>query len=536
MTVNRCLCNVAPALLSGTLLVLAYPKFDADWVIWFSLVPLLLSLDGRGLRAAVALSYLTGLICFSGVFSWVWTADGFTPFDYVLVMTTYIPHYVSLWGVAVVWIRRRTGWPLLWIAPPLWVAQEYARVHAGFLSAPGMLLGHTQYQHPAMMQICSVTGVYGLSFLIACVNAAIADTILTKAAIRRPADSLASVARAVLPLASVLALVLGTALYGHFMISSPRSDGSLRVALVQANIPQDHKWDKAFLEATLAQYSRLTRTMAEQAKPQLIIWPETAVPADIGHDARVRGRVAALAREVHTPLLVGSSEYAKFTDTKLKGKYFNSVFLISPEGSLAGQYRKMVLFPFGEYDPLNGWIAWPKAMASALGNVTAGEEYTVFHVGPAAFGATICWEAVFPDHVRELVRHGARMIVSATNEAWFGESAAAAQLLSVTAFRAVEHRVAVARAANSGLSAFIDPYGRITERLTGPGGKELFVEGVLTADVSIVNQPTLYTKYGDVFALVLIALSGLLAVFAWRAQQTHAVSSLDRWRWEGERA
>jgi len=536
MIVKRFFCNVAPAFLSGALLVLAYPKFDADWVIWFSLVPLLLALEGRCLSAAFALSYVTGLVCFSGVFSWVWTADGFTPFDYLLVMTTYVPHYVSLWGLAVVWIRRRTGWPLLWIAPPLWVAQEYARVHTGFLSAPGMLLGHTQYLHPAMMQICSVTGVYGLSFLIACVNAAIADLILTPAAIRRPTGSPAALARACVPLASVLLLVLGTALYGHLIISSPRSEGSLRVALVQANIPQDHKWDKAFLESTLTQYSRLTRAVAEQAKPELIIWPETAVPADIGHDAMVRGRVAALAREVNTPLLVGSSEYAKFTDTKLKEKYFNSMFLVSPDGTLTGQYRKMVLFPFGEYDPLKGLIAWPKAMASAMGNMVAGDEYTVFHIGPATFGATICFEAAFPDHFRELARRGAHFVVSSTNEAWFGDTAAAYHLLSITVFRAAEHRVAIVRAANSGLSAFIDPYGRITERLTGPGGKELFVDGVLTADVAILNQPTLYTKYGDVFALVLIALAGLLAVFAWRAQQTHAVSPLDRWRWEGERA
>src|SRR5205823_1155342 len=191
-------------------------------------------------------------------------------------------------------------------------------------------------------------------------------------------------------------------------------------------------------------------------------------------------------------------------------KFYNSVFLFSPTGAIEGQYRKIHLVPFGEYEPLQGIIHWPKSIVAAMGGLLAGEEITTFTVANTTLATAICWEILFPDLVRDFVKAGARLIVNTTNEAWLGDTVAPRQMLGIAAFRAVEHRVAVVRAANTGISGFIDPFGRITDRLRAPDGREAFVEGVLTAHTIVSASTTFYTRYGDAFAFTQIALCILL--------------------------
>jgi apolipoprotein N-acyltransferase len=500
---------------SAVLLILSFPKFDVAALAWVGLVPLLVALEGKGLKEAFLLSYMTGLAFFAGIFYWIWLVDGFKLIDYVLLGVVYVPQYVTLWGGGLNWLRKKTGLPAALIAPPLWVTLEYIRSHASFLSLPWMLLGHSQYHYHSLMQITSFTGVYGLTFLIVLVNAAIAEAI-SYVRQRSPGLITASALRRS-PLISLMVasfLLIATSLYGLLVLSKGLAGERLKVALVQGNIAQERKWDSSYRQTILDRYAGLTWQAAQQA-PALIIWPETAVPGDVQHVPELQQKVGQLAIDTQSYLLVGSAEHAKFTNRGLRGKYYNSMVLVTPEGRIALEYRKIALVPFGEYVPLMDYVTWPKAIASAMGDFLPGDRYTLFTMGRATFGAVICWETIFPDLFREFVKQGARFMVNGTNEAWFGQTSASHQLLAMTAFRAAENRVPIVRAANTGISAVIDPFGRITERLRGPDQKELFVEGVLIGDLHLSHDATFYTRHGDVFALVQIAVCTVLLLRAW---------------------
>ena len=493
------------AALSAILLVLSVPKFDLSHLAWVALAPLLVALDGKSVPRACGLAFVTGIAFFAGLFYWIWAVPAYNVFD-ELLLATYLSPYIGLWGLAVNWIRKRTGLGIALVAPPIWVTGEYVRSNLGFLSLPWMLLGHSQYSHPLLLQMTSVTGVYGLSFLIVLVNAAVAETICRnrhELSIRRAIFQ----SRLVVPtsLCVSLILVIGTAAYGFFVVSRGFHGERVTVAVVQGNIPQGRKWERSHVPTILERYASLTRQAVGDA-PSLIVWPETAVPGDVQRHPQLREYVSRLAIETNTHLFVGSSEQAKFEDRKLTGKLYNSMFLFSPDGNIGGQYRKIALIPFGEYEPLRGVVPWPKAIVGAVGHFLPGDRHTVFTVSGFSFGSVLCWEIIFPDLFRQFVKRGAGFMVNATNEAWFNETAVPYQLLAMSAFRAAENRVSIVRAGNTGISAFIDPFGRITSRLRRPDHKELFVEGVLTGSVPVSPGGTLYTEHGDLFAWSQIAL------------------------------
>ncbi|MBA7674590.1 Apolipoprotein N-acyltransferase [subsurface metagenome] len=192
--------------------------------------------------------------------------------------------------------------------------------------------------------------------------------------------------------------------------------------------------------------------------------------------------------------------------------YSNSEFLISPSGRLEAQYNKIRLLPFNEYVPFKGKITWPKWITTVKESFLPGESYTLFQVSGAKFGTPICWENMFPDFFRRFVLDGANLMVSVTNEGFFGRTAAPHQTLAMNVFRAVENRVAVVRAAPTGISAFINPSGEIVDRVRDGNGKDLFVSGFLVRDVPLSNTKTFYTMYGDIFAYVVIGMAGLIIV------------------------
>ena len=503
------------ALFSGVLLILSFPKFSLSVLAWVGLVPLLIALEGKGLKRAFFLSCVTGLVFFVGSFYWIWSVSAFNLVNFAL-LAVYVSPYVGFWGLIVNWVGKTSGLSAMSIAPPLWVALEYVRSHVSFLSLPWMLLGHSQYQHPSLIQITAFTGVYGLSFLIVLMNAAIAETISSVRRGRFEPVTVSALQRH--PLISLMIAglpVMAIYLYGASILSRGSEGETIRVALVQGNIPQKQKWDESFRQTILDRYTSLTRNAVPREGAALIIWPETAVPGDVQHDPKLQREVGQVAIDMNTHLLVGSSEYAKFTDRKARDKIYNSMVLLSPEGKVAGEYRKIGLVPFGEYEPLRGVVTWPKAVASARGDILPGDEYTLFTVGGTTFGVTICWENIFPDLFREFVKRGARFMVNATNEARFGDTATPHQFLAMSVFRAAENRVAIARVANTGISAFIDPFGRVTDRLRGADRKELFVEGVLIGDVVLSKERTFYTRYGDLFAFATIALCAFTLIYSW---------------------
>jgi apolipoprotein N-acyltransferase len=321
-----------------------------------------------------------------------------------------------------------------------------------------------------------------VSFLLALVNAALAWA-LTLWTPRAAAVS-----------AIVVVSSVGVAL-GAGAAHSARSDGSLPVGLVQGNIDQAIKWEKAHQRATLEIYADLTRRAA--AGSRLIVWPEAAVPAYVRYEPWVLGWLSQLAADVGAPLLVGAPDARQ--DGRVT-RYLNTAFLVEPPG-LRARYDKMHLVPFGEYVPLKGLLFFVEAIAAEIGDFTPGRERVIFPLEGAPFGTVICYEVIFPDLFRRFVRDGARFMVNITNDAWFGDSGGPLQHLAMVPLRAVENGVAVARAANTGVSALVHPSGRIDPQLG------LFRRGALTVDVPLRAGQTLYTRVGDLFAYAMGAVT-----------------------------
>ena len=294
-------------------------------------------------------------------------------------------------------------------------------------------------------------------------------------------------------------LFLLNLIYGLSVISDSVSGRAVRVAVVQGNIEQAKKWDQRYAAFIMDVYADLTQKAAA-SQPQLIIWPETATPRSISSDPQLYHRVKAIAAAAQSPLLLGSSQLQKFKVNDLKSaKYINSAYLITPSiGSNDKQrYDKIRLFPFGEYLPYKQTIPWSFINIPEIAAYIPGNNYTVFTLPHFQFGVTICWENLFSGLVRQFVRQGAQLIINITNEAWFGETAAPYQFLSMSVLRAVENGRYVIRCANTGISCFIDSHGRIVKRLQAKNGKDVFIRGILVGSIVPITKKTFYTSHGD---------------------------------------
>ncbi len=497
------------ALLSAVLLVLSFPNFDLGFVAWIALVPLLLALRNTSIRSTLILSWISGASFFMGVFSWINSVKGVTLLHYS-ILGLYLGLYFPLFGLFFYFISRKTKLRLVITAPPLWVAIEYLRSNAGFAALPMGFLGHTQHQNVSLIQIASFTGAYGISFLIILANAVIADLIVSWIEKKEQEEPLGLARSPVFRGSVVLAMILIVWILGYTSLPSPLSGRPLSMAVVQGNIPQEIKWKREYREQILTKYENLSEE-ASKSKPQLIIWPEASTPGFVLSDQGLLERMVSTIRRMDAYLLAGSSEYPKFGKKQIKLKSGNTALFFSPEGKILGQYLKIYLVPFGEYVPYEGIIHWPEFIVpKGMNSDVAGTERVLFEIERTKFGTLICSEILYPELSRCMVKQGAGFLVNISNEAWFGKGALPYQALSIAVFRAVENRVNLVRCANTGVSGFIDPHGRVTARLTN-GGEDLFVEGTLTRKIFLSSPGTFYTHYGDVFAYGCIAFSiGLL--------------------------
>lgn len=473
------------ALLSSALLVLSFPGFDIEPLAWFALVPLFIALKDRGPMASFTLCALTGIAFFAGVFYWINLLDGFGWLERIM-LGIYVGPVFGLFGLLFSLVSRRTKLPSIIIAPVLWVSVEYLRSHFFFLALPWALLGHSQYLNIPLIQVASITGAYGVSFLVLMSNAALSALALDRTKALRPA----------IAAFLIIAAVHG---YGFLVISGAQGTDRVAVTVIQGNIPQNIKWDPKHRKQIFEKHVRLTREAAEGSPASLIVWPEAAVHT-LTSDFYLLKSVTGLARDTGTHLLLGSSQRPKFGSFDFRRVHrFNSALLVSPKGRLLERYDKIRLLPFSEYLPYRGLLPWPSRFAAGADDLIPGDEYTVFEVDGARFGVLICWENIFPDLFRQFVKNGAGFMVNITNESRFGETAAPYQFVSMSVFRAAENRVSVARSANTGISGFIDPYGRIIGMVQA-NDKEIFVEGYLTREIPISQKKTFYTMYGDIFA------------------------------------
>lgn len=505
--------KIASSLLSALFLFLAFPPSDLGGFAWLALVPLFLAIRGAGPVVSAALCGTTGVLFIGGACAWINVIGGVGPAEFLLMALSY-GIFTALFGLLHDAATRRTRLPSVVIAPILWVAIEYVRANVGFMSHHWGLLAHSQYRFLPAIQVASIGGPYAVSFLVVLSNATLAEVAQEWADAGGKGKEWYRALMTTVPVPAVL--IVATIAWGAWRISSsPPPERTLRIAVVQGNIPQDVRWEPEHRKWILEKHVALSRKAAAESHPSLIVWPETSVPGILTFDPSLQRTLSGLARGTGANLLLGGAQQQKFNPALgAKQPRTNSVVLMNPHGLPIGRYDKIVLIPFGEYLPLRGKFPWPRKLAEGAGHFLAGRKYTVLNVEGVPVSAPICWETFFPDHIRHFVAGGARLLVNVTNEAWFGDTAAPRQFLSMNVFRAVENGVPLVRCANTGISAFVDPYGRVLGRVSH-GGKDVFVEGYLTMDVPIppAGTRTVYTRHGDMFSKGCLGVSGLMALY-----------------------
>jgi apolipoprotein N-acyltransferase len=318
------------SLASAGLLILAFPPFEAAYLAWIGLVPLLAAIRSRGPAEAGALAYLTGISFFMGVFSWINVIPGFTRTDFLL-LGVYLGAYWGLFGLSLNFLTRRGGLSPVLAAPVIWVSLEYLRSQAGFLALPWALLGQSQYQVLPVIQMAAFTGVYGISFVIVLVNAFWSEIIL--ALVARSRGNPARRVMRLLPSAlATLGVVTVALVYGFWALSAKPTGEGIRTGLIQGNIPQTIKWQNQYRTMILEKYCRLTTQAAQADHPTLVLWPESAVPGPFLQDVQATRTILTLAQSLRIHLLLGSAQRPKLGEPNwvLTHRY-NSVFFISPE-------------------------------------------------------------------------------------------------------------------------------------------------------------------------------------------------------------
>jgi apolipoprotein N-acyltransferase len=436
-----------------------------------------------------------------------------------VILDVYFGLLTGILGLTISFIARRRNYAMaLFVAPFWWVLYEFLRSNLSFLALPWGLLAHTQYRHPVVIQLASLTGVYGVSFLIVLVNAALTGLLLWCFALWKKKSGRAaaepSTHGAFLLAAVAVALLSFSLLFGYLEGKREISGERIKIALIQGNIAQREKWDAAYAQEIMKIYTSLSQEAAA-AKPILIVWPETATPRSITVDPKIYQQVTRVAASTGAYLLLGSAQAQKF-NVKDPGKsqYMNSAFLIPPQFGNAKpeRYDKIRLLPFGEFLPYRDQIPWALIGIPDIREYLPGKEYHLLTLAEHRFAAPICWENIFPSMGRIFVCNGAEFIINITNEAWFGKTAAPYQFLSMNVFRAAENRRYVLRCANTGISCIIDPYGRILSRVADDNGNDLFVRGYLTGYLTPLKAKTVYTRYGEWFVWLCASVSAILVL------------------------
>nr|MBP6715318.1 apolipoprotein N-acyltransferase [Acidobacteriota bacterium] len=350
--------------------------------------------------------------------------------------------------------------------------------------------GSSQGSVLPIAQLASVTGVYGVSFLVALVSAAAAVLGLS----RRPRQLIAVV--------GVVAVLAAVTVGGMLRLADNRlaeSGRVLRVGLIQGNVEQDQKWDPRFRDAIVSRYLTLSRE-AILSGAQLVVWPEASTPFFIDRDSALAEPIRTLAEQTRTPFVIGTDE---FDGTNI----FNAASVIGADGRGRGSYRKMHLVPFGEYVPLKKLLFFVGPLVEAVSDFAPGTEASVLDVGEGVRASVaICYESTYPSLTRAFAQGGAQLLLVITNDAWFGTSSAAYQHFQMGAMRAIENGRYLARAANTGITAVVDPYGRVVKQAG------MFEPLGLTADVRLLDSRTIYTRTGDLMAWLCAALTACVAV------------------------
>ncbi len=505
----------AASAFSGALMFACFPRLGWNWMVWVACLPLLAALVSEPrLRRAFLLGYFSGAIFLVGSCYWfVEVMERYGRLSPALAVGALLLFVVvssvffGLFGLVEAWVARRSVAKALMLSPFLWVSMEVARTYliSGF---PWNLLGYA-VPSSGLRQMASTTAVYGLSFL------AVATSALAARVFAAPRQMSQGITLAFWPALLVVA---------NLILTPPTLPPSTnQVYLLQPNVPLDESalenwapWrDRTQLNrlvtTTVSAVCRDLGSAVESFRTDcsgsrsisrspglLIIWAENPAPFYFDRDAIFREAIETLARSTHAYVIFNTVTFVGQDNASPK----NSAIVLNPDGQPIVQYDKIHLVPFGEYVP---WWAFPGKVGkvtSEVGNYVPGSSYQVADTPEGKIGIFICYEAIFPQLVRRLAAAGAEVLVNISNDGWYGESSAAYQHLEMARWRAIENRRFLLRATNDGVTAVIDPYGRVVVEL--PRHQAL----VLAGHFDYLKRRTFYTSYGDVFAWLCVAVAG----------------------------
>ena len=498
------------ACLSGALFVLSFPTFDLWPLGWVALIPLLVAIDGVKPKEGLKLGWICGAIYFSGMTYWILPLYPYANIPAViagmLLLTGYLSSYIAAFAWAVRWVDPRSGISYALFCAAVWTALELIRGWL-FTGLPWGSLGHSQYKNLPIAQIASITGVGGISFLMALTNASIAHLLLNLKEWRSRIKTLA------LP----LALIALSLCYGLWTLARPIDyKGEIKIALLPGNVKQ---WEKMYVNPlrTFSKYLNLLDSVIPE-KPDLIVMPETHVlmdllnPANSSYLKLIQGKL----RESGSYLLFGIPH-----TEEADGEYldYNAAILLSPEGEVVGKYYKQHLVPISEYLPFRRYL--PESIVRKVAGVAdfaKGKEDVVFTLpNGARFGVVICFESVFPNIFRRFIRKGVDFMGIITNDAWFEGTSAPYQHYAMAPFRAIETRKAIFRCANKGVTCVIDPKGRVISGVVKPDEDE-----VLIAELPLHPGTTIYARLGEWLPLSSLAGSLIYAFAKKHRRKQHA--------------
>jgi apolipoprotein N-acyltransferase len=489
---------------SSVLLVLAFPRYNFFAFAWFSFVALFLLLDNVSRGKAFRIAYLSGFIFFFSTLYWFLHVTSIG----TVLLVAYLSLYFGLFGLAYHFFSKEKLLLKALAIPSAWVALEYMR--SNFLSGFGWAsLAYSQYHNLPMIQIADVTGQYGVSFVVMLINVLLKEMygsfrqfILVEQK-QVPAQRQSILKSLLIQCVVTVSVLAGVWFYGNLRLKETSFDDTMKVTVIQPNIAQEMKWEEFFWPFILQEHMDLTREALAQPS-DLIVWPETSFPGFVGEKEELLPALTAFVASVGKPFVFGAIE-------NQDEQYYNSSFFVSAQGRIVETYHKLHLVPFGEFLPLRKVLPFLEDLVP-IEDFTSGKDFVLF---PLSFvkkslaeykaAVLICFEDTVPQLSREFVRRGANVLVNVTNDAWFGDTKAPFMHLQASVFRTIENRRFLIRSANTGVSCFIAPSGRIYEGVRNEDGKAAYVRGFASADVGLKTQKTFYTKFGDIFTYLCFA-------------------------------
>jgi apolipoprotein N-acyltransferase len=466
--------------------------------VWVTLVPFLWAIGYMRPRAAAIAGVLWGTATIWAVAYWVPSAltfyyqqpGWFGLLFCIAASLIFWSSYYAAFAACASWIVPRcAGVARALLLAALWVTFELAR--ARLLSGePWLLLGYALVPDTTLIQAADLGGVYALSFVVVFINASLVEFISLAAA---------DFKQACLTAAPAVAVLLATSAYGVARLATPLpTTPAVPVTVVQANNDLGAQWRPELYGQGLDQYLRLSAAAAQQTHPRVLVWPESAITFFLAREPRYQTLIARMLGATGTDLIVGAPHYEN--DDPARPQFFNSAFYVTTTGQIAGRYDKVHLLPFAEYFPLR-FIQFLHRHFGRVRAFTSGNGTTLLHTALGNAAVVICFEAIFPDLVRRQMARGADVLVNLSNDVWLGHDTGPEQHLLMATLRAVENRTWLIRATTTGVSAIVDPYGRIQART------DTFVTATINADIVPMRVETVYKEYGDVFAYACVGLS-----------------------------